>query len=73
MDNQMAVLNLSFMQLNNKSFYVFNAFFVMYFSVINASIEESTLRNAASNSLLGTIGQLFGAFNNLFVLTARSV
>ena len=69
MDNQMEVLNLSFMQLNN----VFNAFFVIYLPVINASMEESTNvieRNDTLNSLLATVGQLFRAFYDLLVLTA---
>ena len=63
----MEVLNLSFMQLNN----VFNAFFVIYLPVINASMEESTNvieRNDALNSLLATVGQLFRAFYDLLVL-----
>jgi hypothetical protein len=54
-----------YMQLNN----VFNAFFVIYLAVINASMEEST--NVIKNSC--TIGQLFCVFYDLFVLTERAV
>ena len=53
----MEVINASFMQLNN----VFNAFFVIYLPLINASMEDSTNvseKNDASNTLLATVGQL---------------
>ena len=69
MDNQMEVINVSFMQLNN----VFNAFFVIYLPLINASMEESTNvieKNDALKSLLSTIRQLFHALYDLLVLTA---
>ena len=69
MDNQMEVINVSFMQLNN----VFNASFVIYLPLINASMEESTNvieKNEALKSLLSTVAQLFHALYDLLVLTA---
>ena len=60
----MEVINVSFMQLND----VFNAFFVIYLPLINASMEDSTNvieKNDALNSLLATIGQLFHTLYDL--------
>lgn len=70
MDNQMEVLNLSFLQLNN----IFNVLFAIYLPVINAQMEESTNvieKNDALHSLLATVvGQLLRALYHLLVLTA---
>jgi hypothetical protein len=74
MDNQTEVLNLSFMQLND----VFNAFFVIYLPVINASMEESIKchwekRRFKLFPCYAPLDSFFRAFYDMFVLTARAV